>query len=152
VFPLSGHAPRFAVGETLFLSSTPEGEGPLRPARIEASRPHRGRWLLKLDRIGDRTQAEQCAGAYVVIPYSAAEAAREEGEFFLHALVGREVRTADGRRLGRVVDVVEARGAPLLEIGDPGHARRLLPFVRAFVREVTEEAISVTPPAGWEDI
>jgi len=152
VFALTDRAERFAVGETLFLSPTPDGERGVTPVTIHASRLHQGRRLLKLDRIDDRTHAEQRAGSYLVIPYATADEAREEGEFFLHALVGREVRAEDGRRLGVVVDIMEPKGAALLEIGEAGGARRLLPFIREFVREVGEDAIVVSPPAGWEEL
>ena len=84
------------------------------PVRVESARVHQGRWLLTLDRIGDRTGAEQHAGSYLVIPAAEAEAARAEGEWFLHALVGRAV-VSNGEPLGRVLDVpdVEARRVAL---------------------------------------
>ncbi len=151
VFPLTGHEERFEAGRLAFLSSTPEGEDAV-PVRIESSRRHAGRVLLKLDRVESRTVAEQTAGRWLVIPRAEAEEAREEGEFFLHALVGRSVVTADGRRLGEVADVLEPAGGALLEIAGPGGARHLLPFVSEFVREVRAEEIVVEPPEGWEKI
>lgn len=151
MFPLGGDDRRFVAGAELWLSPTPSGGPGLDPTRIETSRTHKGRRLLKLDGIADRSQAERYAGLYLVIPREAAEAAREEGEHFLYALVGREV-TADGRRLGRVADVLETGGKPLLEIELAGGERRLLPFVGEFVRAIDEESISVAPPDGWEDL
>ena len=151
VFPFTAHLERFQAGRRVFLSSTPEGEDAV-PVRIESSRSHAGRVLLKLERVESRTVAEQTVGQYLVIPRAEAEEARQEGEFFLHALVGRPVVTADGRRLGDVADVLEPAGSAMLEIATPGGARRLLPFVREFVREVRAEAIVVEPPEGWEEI
>jgi 16S rRNA processing protein RimM len=151
VFPLTAHLERFAAGRRVFLSSTPEGEDAV-PVQIESSRSHAGRVLLKLDRVESRTVAEQTAGRYLVIPWAEAEEAREEGEFFLHALVGRSVVTADGRRLGDVADVLEPAGGALLEIAGPDGARRLLPFVSEFVREVKGDEIIVVPPPGWESL
>lgn len=151
VFPLTAHLERFAAGRRAFLSSTPEGEDAV-PVRIESSRSHAGRVLLKLDRVESRTVAEQTVGRYLVIPRVDAEEAREEGEFFLHALVGRSVVTADGRRLGDVTDVLEPAGGALLEIAAADGPRRLLPFVSEFVREVRAKEIVVEPPEGWEEI
>lgn len=151
VFALTEHAERFAAGSRAFLSPTPEGRDAV-PVFIEASRPHAGRFLLKVDRIENRSVAEQAVGQFLVIPRAEAESEREEGEFFLHALVGREVRTTEGRRLGEIVDVLEPGGAAVLEIGEAGGGRRLLPFVREFVREVREETIVVDPPEGWEEL
>lgn len=151
VFPLSDEEARFAPGARVFLSPTPEGERETTPVTIEASRLHKGRRLVRLERFEDRTRVEQRVGWYLVIPREEADAALGEDEVYLHALPGREVRTPDGRRIGRVVDVLETEGTPLLEIEAPG-GRRLLPFVRAFVREVGEEAIVAEPPAGWDEI
>ena len=151
VFPLTAHVERFQAGRRAFLSSTPEGDDAT-PIRIESSRSHAGRVLLKLDHVENRTVAEQTVGRYLVIPRDEAEAAREEGEFFLHALVGRPVVTADGRRLGEVTDVQEPAGRAMLEIADSKRVRRLLPFVSEFVREVRADEIVVEPPEGWEEI
>ena len=151
VFPLTAHLERFQAGRRAFLSSTPEGEDAV-PVQIESSRSHAGRVLLKLDRVESRTMAEQTAGRYLLIPRVEAEEARVEGEFFLHALVGRSVVTAEGRRLGEVADVLEPAGGALLEIVGPVGARRLLPFVSEFVREVRAEEIVVEPPDGWEEL
>jgi 16S rRNA processing protein RimM len=151
VFPLTAHAERFEAGRRAFLSSTPGGEDAV-PVRIESSRSHAGRVLLKLDRVESRTLAEQTTGRYLVIPRAEAEEAREEGEFFLYGLVGRSVVTAEGRRLGVVADVLEPAGSVMLEIAGPDGVRRLLPFVSEFVREVQAEEIVVEPPEGWEEI
>lgn len=151
VFPLTGNPQRFATGRQVFLSRDPEGEGGV-PVLIEASRAHAGRFLLKIDRIENRGVAEQAAGQFLLIPHAEAEEEREEGEFFLYALVGRVVRTTEGRLLGEIVDVLEPGGAAVLEIGDAGGGRRLLPFVQEFVREVGEQTIVVDPPEGWEEL
>lgn len=152
VFPLTADAGRFAAGRRALMSPTAEGEDAV-SVTIEASRNHAGRFLLKLDRVDNRSVAEQAVGRYLLIPRAEAEAAREEGEFFLHSLVGRAVVTPDGRRLGEVADVLEPAGtALLLEIAGPGRGRRLLPFVGEFVREVKDDEIIVTPPSGWEEL
>lgn len=152
VFALTENAERFAPGTELWLSSTPEGERGLLRVRIETARLHQGRWLLTLDRIGDRAHAEQHVGAYLVVPRAEAEAARSADEWFLHALVGRDVIEAGGETLGEVLDVIETAGTAMLEIGGPGRPRRLLPFVREFVVRVGEDEIEVAPPAGWKEL
>jgi 16S rRNA processing protein RimM len=152
VFPLTENAARFEPGAGLFLSSSPEGDRGLVPVTVVAARLHQGRWLLTLDRIGDRAHAERHVGSYLVVPLEEAEAAREEGEWFLHSLVGRAVVDGSGESLGEVLDVVETAAAPMLEIGGSGNARRLLPFVREFVTRVEEDRIVVAPPAGWRDL
>jgi 16S rRNA processing protein RimM len=152
VFPLTENAARFEPDATLFLSPSPEGKRNLLAVTVESSRLHQGRWLLTLDRIEDRTHAEQHVGSYLVVPREEAEAARGEGEWFLHSLVGRTVLDESGNRIGEVLDVIESAAAPMLEIGAPGRARRLLPFVKEFVARVDEQEIVVTPPVGWEEL
>ena len=152
VFALTENAERFEPGRTLWLSPTPGGRQSLLPVTVESSRLHQGRWLLTLDRIADRTHAKQYVGSYLVVPRVEAEAAREEGEWFLHALVGRAVLDDSGESLGDVLDVIETAGPPMLEIGGPGQPRRLLPFVKEFVAQVGEEEIVVTPPEGWKEL
>jgi 16S rRNA processing protein RimM len=152
VFPLTENAARFEVGAVLHLSPTPEGERSLVEVTVESSRMHQGRWLLTLDAIEDRTHAEQHVGSYLLVPREAAEADREEGEWFLHTLVGRAVVDESGNRIGEVLDVIESAAAPMLEIGGPGRAARLLPFVSEFVAQVGEAEIVVTPPEGWDEL
>lgn len=151
VFPLTGHAERFDPGREALLSPDPEGRDGL-PVRIETSRVHAGRFLVKMDRVENRSVAEQAVGKFLVIPRAEAERERAEDEFFLYALVGRTVRTTGGRSLGEVLDVLEPRGAAVLEIGVPGGARRLLPFVHEFVRAIDDHEIVVSPPQGWEEL
>jgi 16S rRNA processing protein RimM len=150
VEPMTEHDERFAVGRTLVLAPDADGEGV--EVSIVASRRHKQRWLLKLDWIDDRTHAEQRAGYYLLIPYDEAVQARAEDEFFLHALVGCEVRDETGRSFGDVISVIESDGPVLLEIGEPGGRRRFLPFVEAFVRQVDATTIVVSPPEGWEEL
>jgi 16S rRNA processing protein RimM len=152
VFPLTENEERFEAGSRLLLSSTAEGDGALLAVTVESARPHQGRWLLTLDRIGDRTHAEHHVGSFLLVPREEAEAAREEDEWFLHALVGRRVVDDAGVPLGEVLEVLETPGAVMLEIGAAGGPRRLLPFVREFVARVGEEEIVVTPPVGWLEL
>jgi 16S rRNA processing protein RimM len=150
VDPMTEHEERFAVGRTLVLAPDTDAEGV--PAVLESSRPHKGRWLVKFDRIDDRTHAEQRVGYYLLIPQEEAVQARAEGEFFLHALVGCKVRDDSDRPLGKVASVIESDGPILLEIEEPGGRRRFLPFVKAFVRQVDATTIVVSPPEGWEEL
>jgi 16S rRNA processing protein RimM len=152
VLALTENDERFAPGVMVSLSRTPEGDEGLTPFRILSARRHKGRVLLQLERIDDRTQAEWYVGAYLVIPYEEAEAVRAENEFFLHALVGREVRSENGQRLGTVTDVVETGAAALLEIEGDWRGSKLLPFVKEFVRAVDDAAVVVAPPEGWEEV
>ena len=152
VFPLTEEDARLAAGATVYLSPTPKGDEGLTPGTVVSSRRHKGRFLLTLEGIGDRSAAKASAGLYLLIPYEDAAQARGEGEFFLHELVGREVRDESGERLGVVADVLETAGPPVIEIEGPGRARRMLPFVSQFIRSVEPDLLVVRPPEGWGEI
>jgi 16S rRNA processing protein RimM len=62
----------------------------------------------------------------------------EEGEFFLHDLVGLQVETAEGQVIGRVAEVYEAGAGHFLSV--VGERERLIPFSGRLVREVDVEA------------
>lgn len=152
VFPLTPHLERFDPGRDVLLSSTPEGDRGVSAATVRSRRDHKGRVLVGLEGIENRTEAERHLGAYLVIPRGEADRSREEGEFYLHDLVGRSVRTEDGQIAGEVIDLLETQGAMMLEIGRRGEPSRLLPFVREFVKKVEDEAVIVAPPPGWEEL
>ncbi len=77
----------------------------------------------------------------------------EEGEYFLHDLVGLEVSLADGGRVGRVSEVYEGGATRFLAVDD-GARELLIPFTRGIVREVDMEdrRITIAPPPGLLDI
>lgn len=152
VFPLTGREDRFEPGDTLHLSRAANGDERPTPTTIVSSRRHKERFLIRLEGIESRTQAEARVGEYLVIPYTEAEASRAPDEYFLYSLVGREVRNETGERLGVVAEVVETDGHALLEVEGSWPGRRMLPFVKEFVKEIQDGALIVAPPAGWEEI
>lgn len=148
--PMTGEEERFAVGAELRLARDPGADGI--PVVVESSRHHKGRPLVKLDRIEDRTHAEQRVGYLLFVPQEIVLEARREGEFFEHELVGAEVRLADERRIGVVTALIASEGPLLMEIREPEGRLRYLPFVEAFVREVSADRIVIDPPVGWEEL
>ena len=90
---------RFEPGATLFL-----GTG-LEEVTIGQVRPHKGHLLLRLDGITDRTAAEALRGQWLFVDEADA-AELEEGEFWIHDIIGLRVETEDGSVLGEVTDVL----------------------------------------------
>jgi len=76
-----------------------------RELTIEGARPHGRRMLVKFTGIDDRGGAEGLRGATLVVPESWLPPL-PEGEWWSHQVVGCEVRTEGGRRLGVVTEVV----------------------------------------------
>ena len=106
----------------------------------------------KFAEIGDRTLAERYAGKELVV---ARDELREpeENEFFVHDLIGYEVRLADGTLVGQVGDYYDASGTVLLGVTADGK-ERLIPFTGAVVSSVSaeERRIVIDPPDGLLEI
>jgi 16S rRNA processing protein RimM len=72
---------------------------------IEASRRHGRRLIVKFAEIADRSAAEDLRGAVLVVPESWLPDLAD-GEWWAYQLEGCEVRTASGRVLGIVKEVI----------------------------------------------
>ena len=128
---------------------TPPRSGPAELTLEEAS-AHGRHWRLRFREIGDRETAESYAGCMLELPEEElVELA--QGEFFLHDLVGLEVKGPDGESLGRVDWVFDRPGQPLLVVREEQDGgERLIPFAPAIVAgvDLEEGVIRVDPPPG----
>lgn len=155
VWPLSDHPEStFAPGVILHLGDE-KGEAPdasQGTLTIEAARPFRRGYLLKVGGVTTRTEAEYLQGRYVLRP-KVELAPLEEGELFYHQLLGIQVVTVGGEELGEVVEVYELAPADLLAVRGPGGTRHI-PFLQSIVVEVDTEAgkLIIDPPEGLLDL
>ncbi|MFQ5889351.1 MAG: ribosome maturation factor RimM [Gemmatimonadota bacterium] len=123
------------------------GDGP-RLLTLESARPYTRGWLVKFREADDRDAAEGLRGSRLLLPREELSEP-EKGEFFLHELVGLEVRDEGGELVGEVEAVYEATGRALLGVRHEGR-ERLIPFSSEFVAEVDRDAgrIRIRPPEG----
>ena len=139
----------FAEGRELLLGDT-EGEPgeDLEKLTVRARRPYQRGWLVTFDELEDRSAAEDIARRYLLIPMDQAEP-KAEGEHFYHELLGSEVVTLDGTKVGRVREVYDTDPAHLLEVKGEGKVH-LIPFTSQVVKEVDAETrrIVIDPPEG----
>ena len=135
---------RFAPGAELF-----NRDGSV-TYTVERARTFKNRWYLKLEGVDDRNAAEELNGTVLYgEPWEL-----EDDEFYPKDLVGLEARLkADGRVLGKVVDMIE--GAQWLlkirltqPVGDETTA--LVPFVIDLVPDIDLEEgyLTIDPPGG----
>lgn len=117
------------------------------PRTIKAARDtHRG-WLVVLDGVVTRNDAEALKGKPVEVDRDALEL--DEDDVLLNDLVGCAVKKIDGTPWGTVAAVEAGDFQDLLVIHDNG-IERLLPLVDVFVTDIDLDAstITVDPPEG----
>jgi 16S rRNA processing protein RimM len=127
-------------------------EGALREYKIE-SLVRRGKdYDLKLEGIDSLSQADGLAGLDVYLPEGALRE-RGEDEFYLFQLIGCLVIGRDGRRIGRVRDILSIGAAELLLV-ESGGKEIFIPFHRSICIEVDVNAkeIRLDPPDGLLDV
>ena len=90
---------RFAAGVKIFLGSE------LEEVTIRQVRPHKGHLLLMLNGIDERTAAEALRGLWLFVDEADA-IELEEGEYWIHDIIGLQVETEEGSVLGQVTDVL----------------------------------------------
>lgn len=128
----------------LFRGETPEGE-----FVVESVLPYRGRWIVKLRGVGDRTRAEQLRGCEMCVPAEERPLAAG-GEFYLPDLIGCQVVDAgSGEELGTVEAWQDYGGTPVLVAGTLE-----IPFARTICVEVdlTARKILVDLPEGLKEL
>jgi len=126
----------FAAGRRVFAGTV---EGDLAPDRVEltvaTSRPFKhGSLIVRFDYIQDRDQAERWRDRYVLLPASEVDPP-DEGEVFVHELVGMRVELESGERIGEVLTVYDLPQGLGLDVRF-GSGSVILPYYGEYVREV----------------
>ena len=144
----------FEPGRTLLLAAPAAkggGTGRPKPYRISACREHQGRLLVTFQGIADRDAAETLRGLAVLVP-AADLPEPDEGEVYLHQLLGAPVQLADGTPVGSFDGILDG-GDTRTEyytflIATPEGREILLPAVPEFLLELSPERIRIDPPPG----
>jgi 16S rRNA processing protein RimM len=135
---------RFRPGSTLLARRDAETPASL---VVTASRFQAGRWIVGFEGVSSIDEAESLRGLDLRIPE---EELRELGPnaYYAHQLVGCDVRTVRGERVGVVSRVDLTTGVPVLVVTARGEV--LVPFVDAICRRVDPAGrlIEIDPPDG----
>ena len=154
VWPLTDHPESvYAPGAFVFVADS-EGAEPdekIGSLRIESVREFRNGFLVMLQGVADRDRAEELRGRYLLLPIEEIEPLAE-GELFYHQLLGMEVVTKQGRRLGEITEVYELRPAAMLEVRGP-EGEVMIPYLSHIVVDVDADAgrMIIDPPEGLLD-
>ena len=105
--------------------------------RVESMKYEKRHMLVKLEDIHDRTQAEKLLGAFITTDRKHIRELIED-EFWMSDLVGLDVFSTEGEKLGTICDIVGESGE-FLEMKHANHEKPdtvLIPFVKAIVPTV----------------
>ena len=126
---------RFEPGSTLYLDGV--------AAKVAASRPNKGGYVILLDLAPDRNVAETLRGSWLTIPESDLEPL-PDGVFYHFQLVDMEVYTDDGERLGRIAEIIETPGNDVYIVRKTNERDLLLPAIKDVILDVDVESSRMT--------
>lgn len=138
VMPLTDFEDRFDPGALLVLDGAPR--------EVEWSRESQPGLVVKLHGIENRTVAELFRGRYLEVPDDARRTL-EDGRFYHHQVVGLEVVSESGDRIGVIEEVLE-RPANDVWVSRRGTIEQLIPATRDAVLSVDLDASRVVV-ADW---
>jgi 16S rRNA processing protein RimM len=119
---------------------------------ITLATPFKGGWIVGLDRLTDRNEAELWRERYIFAPYAELRPPADD-EVYHHELLGMRVELATGEPAGEVVALYELPQGLTLEVARPGRSPALVPYRSAVVQrvDVGSRTIVLDPPEGLLD-
>lgn len=139
---------RFRVGGIL---QTRRGEGPIEPLEVTSVRFQQGRPIVGIAGIGSISEAERLAGYELRVPESE-QAPLPDGTYYHHQLIGCEVETRNGDRVGRVT-AVQGQGEATRLVVRGTRAEVLIPLAQAICDvDVAAQRIVISPPDGLLEV
>jgi 16S rRNA processing protein RimM len=128
-----------------------EGDAEKRAVAVEYAQRHQKQYIVKLEGIDDRNQAEGEVGADLFIDLQERDVALPDYELPFQVM-GMHVRTEDGREIGTVTGVIASPAQNVYEVtGEAGKV--LIPAVDAFIvaRNFDAGEMTVRPIPGLLD-
>jgi len=146
VYPLTEFPDRFFDLARVFLCRG-EGRSERRVSRVKGLA--RGLFLLKLEGIDTRDEAERWRGAEVQVPRAEA-VPLPPGRYYVFELVGARVVTKDGAPVGRLEDVLATAANDVFVVRSEEGREILVPAVRHVVLSIDPEegTIVIDPIPG----
>lgn len=138
---------RLTVGCTVGLGAS----APERFTTVRRLRWHKGLWLLFLDGVQTREDAEAVRDSWLFLP-AQERAALPENYYYEHEVAGLTCVDVGGRRLGEAKGFAEFGGGSLLRV-DAGGREVLVPFRSPIVVRVglADRVVVLDPPGGLFD-
>lgn len=142
---------RFFEGLRVSVSGCAHEAREVREVRILSRRSHGDRLLISFEGISDVGAAEKLRNAELSVRAEDV-APRPEGYVYHWEIEGAEVFDEKGSRLGRVAELQDAAGRPLLVVETP-RGLRDVPFAHPIVVsvDVAQRRVVLDPPPGLLD-
>ncbi|MFH1943634.1 MAG: ribosome maturation factor RimM [bacterium] len=105
--------------------------------RVESGRIQGSRSILKLAGVDDRESADSLRGLKIMVRKED-RPLLPEGSFYIFDLIGLEVVSTDGRKIGSVVDVLSTPAQDVYVV-EHGGKEIMIPAVKQFIKQVDIE-------------
>ncbi len=116
---------------------------PARAFQVERARLHSGFALLKFVGCDTPEQVAKLRGELVRIPVE--EAAKlKKGQYYQYQIIGLNVVTAEGERVGEVEEILETGANDVYLVRTPEGKELLLPAIKSVVKEIDLENKTMT--------
>ncbi len=142
--PYTAHRENILAYTRVFLSVSDEAEK--REYTVVQARLEKTAAVLRFAECSSRNEAELLRGHSLWL-HSQDLPQLGPDEFYLHTLMGKEARTAEGKVLGRVCAVIDTEAHAILVVRDGAH-ELLIPAVAAFINQIETESLVLTLPEG----
>ena len=110
---------------------------------VQSVRTQKNMVVLKLEGFSDRTAAEKARGRQLFVPEDDLPEL-PEGQFYVRDLIGMEVFSDEGQRLGPVTDVIQNTAQDIFEIEMEDGRKVLIPKVDSYVLKIDGESRRIT--------
>jgi 16S rRNA processing protein RimM len=149
VIPLTDFPERFDTMEKAIIDLN----GKTMLMNIDKTYPHKKFIIIKFAGIDDMNAAETLKNATILIPRDELMPLPED-TFYVFDIVGMEVFTDDGRRLGQVQDVLQTGANDVFIVEGATTRPLLIPALKKVVRNVDMEQkkMTVCLPEGLEEL
>ena len=141
----------FSPGRRLFVGNV-RGAVHGEPHEITEARPFKGGYIVKFAGLDDRNAAELWRDRFFLVPV-AETSGLEEGQVYLHELVGMVIQLANGDKLGKVATTYELPQGLMLDVSqEKKKGTILIPYDHVVTRvDRAARVITIDPPEGLID-
>ncbi|AZO95591.1 ribosome maturation factor RimM [Halocella sp. SP3-1] len=141
VIPLTDHPERFELLESVYLAKGND----IFKKNLEGLRYHKNFLVLKLEGIDNIGQALELRDYFIKIP-SEEILPLEENEYYIDDLLGYQVITDIGEKLGEIFDVITTEGTDIFLVRDNNN-EYMIPAAREIVIDIDmDKGVMVIKP------